>query len=126
MKGFGISCKVVIKGNASAALGTIGRRRLGKVRHIDAGHLWTQELSADLMIKAPWAIIAHEHMEAIGEIPAAGRSHLAASADLGVDDQTRNNNGGRGGTDIAHLLVGLAQSGSDGMGGAGCIGASGW
>ena len=32
--------------DASAALGTISRRGLGKVRHLDANHLWTQEVAA--------------------------------------------------------------------------------
>ena len=95
------------KGDASAALGIIGRRGLGKVRHIDTSHLWIQETAAnkrahyrkvegsvnpaDLMTKALPAATAHEHMEALGEIPAAGRSQLAASADLcRVEDKVSN------------------------------------
>lgn len=112
LKDLGLQCRLTIKCDASAALGIIGRRGLGKVRHIDTSHLWIQELSArkratyhkvdgsvnpaDLMTKALGANVAHEHMEAMGEIPAAGRSQLAASADLellNTADQNTNNNG---------------------------------
>ena len=33
-------------GDASAALGIINRKGLGKLRHIDTGHLWIQEVAA--------------------------------------------------------------------------------
>ena len=89
---------MVVKGDASAALGIIGRRGLGKVRHVDTAHLWIQEVSAkrraeykkvegsvnpaDLLTKALPARIALEHMETLNSKPAAGRSQIAASADL--------------------------------------------
>lgn len=93
-----VKCSVATKGDASSALAIIGCRGLGKVRHIDTGHLWVRDLaarkratynkmgssvnSADLMTKALPAHVAHEHMEGIGELPSAGRSQLAASVGL--------------------------------------------
>ena len=38
-------------GDASAALGIINRRGLGKTRHIDTGHLWIQEVPAKDRLK---------------------------------------------------------------------------
>ena len=38
-------------GDASAALGIIHRRGLGKTRHIDTGHLWLQEVAAKERLK---------------------------------------------------------------------------
>ena len=80
------------------------------MRHIDPGHLWIQETSADkrakyqkaegsvnladLTTKALPAQVAHEHTEAPAELAAAGRSQLAASADM-------------------HILASLSQSGPE-------------
>ena len=36
----------VVRADASAALGIISRKGLGKVRHLDTNHLWIQEVSA--------------------------------------------------------------------------------
>ena len=46
LKDFGISVNGEVLGDASAALGIIGRRGLGKFRHIDTSHLWIQETAA--------------------------------------------------------------------------------
>ena len=44
-------CKAKYGGDASAALGIIHRRGLGKTRHIETGHLWIQETAAKERLK---------------------------------------------------------------------------
>ena len=51
MKEWDIHAQIVVKGDASAALGIVGRRGLGKIRHIDVSHLWVQERAATKQIK---------------------------------------------------------------------------
>ena len=43
---WGRTCSGVVKADASAALGIISRRGLGKVRHLDTSFLWIQETKA--------------------------------------------------------------------------------
>ena len=43
LKDLGMSCPARVMGDASAALGIINRKGLGKVRHIDTNWLWLQE-----------------------------------------------------------------------------------
>ena len=50
-KDFGIHVEARIFADASAALGIIGRRGLGKMRHIDTQHLWVQRASAQRRLK---------------------------------------------------------------------------
>ena len=45
-KGLGRSLCVRLPADASAALGIIARRGVGQGRHLDADHLWTQEIAA--------------------------------------------------------------------------------
>ena len=47
LEGLGYSAKGEIWGGASAALGIINRKGLGKIRHIDRGLLWIQQTAAD-------------------------------------------------------------------------------
>ena len=47
----GISLSGEVWGDASAALGIIKRRGLGKTRHIDTGLLWIQEVAAEKRLK---------------------------------------------------------------------------
>ena len=43
---YGISLRGQVSGDASAALGIISRKGLGRTRHIDTGVLWVQETAA--------------------------------------------------------------------------------
>ena len=47
MKDFGYEIKGEILGDASAALGIIHRKGLGRTRHIDTGLLWIQQTAAE-------------------------------------------------------------------------------
>ena len=40
----GEEVKLVLRSDSAAALGIIGRRGLGKVRHLETGYLWLQDL----------------------------------------------------------------------------------
>eukprot|EP00973_Karenia_brevis_P042827 5928207-Karenia_brevis.AAC.1 len=42
----GDKMRVIMMADASAALGIISRKGLGKVRHLDTLHLWIQEVKA--------------------------------------------------------------------------------
>ena len=46
-KDLGITLRGEVWGDASAALGIIKRRGLGKTRHIDTGFLWIQQTAAE-------------------------------------------------------------------------------
>ena len=48
---WGYKVNAEVKGDASAALGIIARKGLGKVRHIDVSHLWLQQVSATERIR---------------------------------------------------------------------------
>ena len=50
-KDLGIQLDGDVWGDASAALGIIKRRGLGKTRHIDTGLLWIQEVAAEKRLK---------------------------------------------------------------------------
>ena len=43
--------RCTVHADASAALGIIARRGLGKVRHLDVSHLWIQEIVAKKEVK---------------------------------------------------------------------------
>ena len=43
----GVSVNLILKCDASAAVGMVKRRGLGRVRHIDVTQLWLQEKVAD-------------------------------------------------------------------------------
>jgi hypothetical protein len=49
----GVTCKVIVKSDASAAKGIASRSGLGKVRHIDVSQLWVQDKvrSKDMIIE---------------------------------------------------------------------------
>ena len=53
MKDFGYEIKGEILGDASAALGIIHRKGLGRTRHIDTGLLWIQQTAAGRRLKYP-------------------------------------------------------------------------
>ena len=46
MEDYGVSTRGQVFGDASAALGIMDRRGLGRTRHIDTGLLWIQETAA--------------------------------------------------------------------------------
>ena len=50
-KDLGVHLEGEVWGDASAALGIIKRRGLGKTRHIDTGLLWVQEVAAERRLK---------------------------------------------------------------------------
>ena len=51
MRDWGDSVRADVYGDASACLGLINRKGLGKVRHIDTNMLWVQEKAAEKEIK---------------------------------------------------------------------------
>ena len=51
MKDFGYDLKGEVWGDASAALGAIHRKGLGKTRHIQTGLLWIQQAAADQRLR---------------------------------------------------------------------------
>ena len=51
MKDLGWNVIGEVWGDATAALGIINRRGLGKTRHIDAGLLWTQQTASERQLK---------------------------------------------------------------------------
>ena len=51
MKDFGYDMKGKVLGNASAALGVIHRKGLGRTRHIDTGMLWIQQTAAETRLE---------------------------------------------------------------------------
>ena len=48
---FGFQLSIHVFADASAALGIVGRRGLGKLRHIDTQHLWVQQAATQRRIK---------------------------------------------------------------------------
>ena len=50
-KDIGIDLRGEVWADASAALGIIKRRGLGKTRHIDTGYLWIQQTAAEKRLK---------------------------------------------------------------------------
>jgi hypothetical protein len=91
---WGISTSGVIKSDASAALGIIQRQGLGKVRHIDCGYLYIQQVSAektltfskvpgarnaaDICTKGLAAAKIHEFVSDVGGKFCLGRADLAS------------------------------------------------
>ena len=51
LREFGVEVGIVIKSDASAAIGIAKRKGLGKVRHVDVSQLWIQEKVASGSIK---------------------------------------------------------------------------
>ena len=51
LKDFDYEVKGEVLGDASAALGIIHRRGLGRTRHIDTGLLWIQQTAAEKRLK---------------------------------------------------------------------------
>ena len=47
LRDFGYEVKGEVLGDASAALGIINRRGMGRTRHIDTGLLWTQQTAVE-------------------------------------------------------------------------------
>ena len=82
LKDLGMEFNAKVFADASAALGIIARKGLGKVRHIDTGFLWIQEASAkrsiqfekvrgdsnvaDLMTKHLVTETAEKHFQSLG------------------------------------------------------------
>ena len=48
LKDFGVTMTGKVWADASAALGIIARKGLGKVRHLDTSYLWIQEINTRL------------------------------------------------------------------------------
>ena len=51
LKDFGIENSVIMEVDASAALGVIERKGIGRIRHLHTGSLWLQEQQVRSMIK---------------------------------------------------------------------------
>ena len=51
LKEFGINANGMVWGDASAALGIIHRKGLGRTRHIDTGLLWIQQTAAEKILE---------------------------------------------------------------------------
>ena len=80
-------------GDASAALGIISRKGLGKVRHLEVSHLWIQGMAAsrklkfgkvsgtsnpaDMLTKGLEACKRWEYLNQLGLICTAGRASIA-------------------------------------------------
>ena len=93
MKDLGVHVAGSVLGDASACLGIIQRKGLGKVRHIDTSYLWVQERAArkeilygkiwgkknpaDLMTKYLPAEVIREHLERLGGRFEEGRAKSA-------------------------------------------------
>ena len=99
----GISLGVSVYADASAALGIIKRRGIGKMRHIQTQSLWLQEAHAtkrihfekidgsrnpaDLLTKHLAEVLMDRHMKVIGALPEDGRAATAPTlASLGINE----------------------------------------
>lgn len=95
---------VSVYADASAALGIVQRRGVGKLRHIRTQSLWLQEAiatkrihfekvdgsrnPADLLTKHLAEILMDRHMKVIGALPEDGRASTAPTlASLGINEQ---------------------------------------
>ena len=81
MEEFGITCKLVIKSDAVAAIGFVKRQGLGRVRHLAVADLWVQqrakegsvqfeklpgtENTSDIMTKRVDADVLNKHLKAL-------------------------------------------------------------
>ena len=88
-------CKLQVYADASAALGVIARRGIGKIRHLDTSMLWIQQKElqkaveflkvdgvinpADLMTKHLAAPTARTHADTLGITELTGRAEKAAN-----------------------------------------------
>ena len=97
--------------DASAALGIISRRAIGKVRHLETSNLWIQELvairevtydkvigtanPADMMTKYMFEFEIAKYMQMIGANFARGRADIAAQVarDEGWHEQSPEEKG---------------------------------
>ena len=87
------SCKVQVYADASAALGVVFRKGIGKIRHLDTSRLWIQQKElqkaveflkvdgvinpADLMTKYMPAPTASTHKETLRTVDREGRAGKA-------------------------------------------------
>ena len=94
MQDLGTETRLCIHMDASAAMGVIQRKGVGKVRHLDVGTLWLQEKqlkqvmefkkvhglanAGDLMTKNVSRDVMQKHIEAINCEWRAGRATIAA------------------------------------------------
>jgi hypothetical protein len=111
-KGLGTHTKGRVWADASAALGMVGGKGLGKVRHLDASVLWVQDASlekkilygkvagewsiADRLIKHLDAETSAKHSEAIGVEFKEGASRIA----IGLNSVTARGTGKTGTTPV--------------------------
>ena len=95
MTDLNILCKLQVYADASAALGVIARRGIGKIRHLDTSMLWIQQKElqkaveflkvdgvinpADLMTKHLAAPTARTHADTLGITELTGRAEKAAN-----------------------------------------------
>ena len=98
LKDYGLVMRGQVFGDASAALGIINRKGLGRTRHIDTGLLWIQETAAakrsqftkvlgtinpaDLMTKYLTRDVLMGHCERINLIYKEGRAHAAPKLNM--------------------------------------------
>ena len=73
MKDFHYQVKGEVMGDASAALGIINRRGLGRTRHIDTGLLWIQQTAAETKATVRQGAWDHKPSRSHDEVP-DGRS----------------------------------------------------
>ena len=102
-KDLGITVGASVYADASAALGIIQRRGIGKLRHIQTQCLWLQEAHAtnrlhfekidgsrnpsDLLTTHLSDILMDRHMKVIGALPEDGRASTAPTlASLGINE----------------------------------------
>ena len=103
-KDLGITLGASVYADASAALGIIKRRGIGKLRHIQTQCLWLQEAHAtkrlhfekidgsrnpsDLLTKHLSEVLMDRHMKVIGALPEDGRAATAPTlASLGINER---------------------------------------
>ena len=103
-KDLGMVSGVSVYADASAAVGIVQRRGVGKLRHIRTQSLWLQEAHAtkrihfekvdgsrnlaDLLTKHLAEILMDRHMKVIGALPEDGRASTAPTlASLGINEQ---------------------------------------
>ena len=95
MTDLNLLCKLQVYADASAALGVIARRGIGKIRHLDTSMLWIQQKElqkaveflkvdgvinpADLMTKHLAAPTARTHADTLGITELTGRAEKAAN-----------------------------------------------
>ena len=95
MQDLNLVYKLQVYADASAALGVIGRRGIGKIRHLDTSMLWIQQKElqksvdflkvdgvinpADLMTKHLGAPTAKTHVDTLGITELRGRAEKAAN-----------------------------------------------